>query len=87
MKREKAKLAKQRKEEEAKKEAEAAAAAAAAPTPTEAVDPEKSARKIKKTLKQIDDLKQKDPGSLNEDQQKKVESEASLREELASLGL
>ncbi|CAB9526015.1 Eukaryotic translation initiation factor 2A [Seminavis robusta] len=84
MKREKQKLAKQRKaeEEEAKKQQEEAAA-----PPAEAVDPEKRARKIKKTLKQIDDLKQKDPGALNEDQQNKIASEASLREELASLGV
>lgn len=49
--------------------------------------PEKRARKIKKTLKQIEDLKQKDPGSLNDDQKAKLESEESLRAELEQLGL
>jgi len=92
IKREKAKLAKQKKEEEARLQAQAEAAARAAPVPvvgepTEPVDPEKRARKIKKTLKQIDDLKKKPAGELNEDQQNKVDSESSLREELAKLGL
>lgn len=85
LKREKQKLAKQRKDEEAKAEADAKAAAA----PAEAVDPEKRARKIKKTLKQIVELKEKQSSGteLNEDQQKKVDSEASLLDELKQLGL
>ena len=91
VKREKQKLAKQRKEEEAKQQAaaEAAKAAAVEAPAAEAVDPEKRARKIKKTLKQIDDLKQKAASGddLNEDQQKKVDSEESLLAELAQLGL
>jgi len=52
-----------------------------------AVPPETRARKIKKSLKQIDELKAKDPSSLNEDQKKKMASEAELRQELASLNL
>lgn len=86
VKKQKQKLAKQRKDEEAKQAAEAEAAKAAA-APVDAGDPEKRARKIKKTLKQIEDLKQKAGGDLNEDQQKKVDSEASLLAELAQLGL
>lgn len=80
VKREKAKLAKERKEQE-----EAEAAALAPPEP--AMDPEKRGRKIKKTLKQIDDLKLKAASELNEDQKSKVASEAELRAELASLGI
>lgn len=55
--------------------------------PEAAVDPEKRGRKIKKTLKQIDDLKARDPSTLNEDQKQKIESEADLLKELASLGI
>mmetsp|Transcript_31289 Transcript_31289/g.65611 ORF Transcript_31289/g.65611 Transcript_31289/m.65611 type:complete len:656 (-) Transcript_31289:2324-4291(-) len=51
------------------------------------VDPAKRAKKINKVLRQIDDLKQKDPSELNEDQAKKVASEKALRDELAQLGL
>jgi hypothetical protein len=36
-------------------------------------------------LKQIDELKAKDPSSLNDDQKEKLSKEASLREELAAL--
>jgi translation initiation factor 2A len=46
---------------------------------------EKRARKIKKTLKQIEGLKGKDASELNEDQKSKVDSEAELLAELASL--
>ena len=86
LRREKAKAKKEeeetRKALEEKIAAEQAAAAAAAP-----VDPAKRAKKINKTLKQIEELKQKDPASLNEDQKKKLESESGLREELAKLGI
>mmetsp|Transcript_7822 Transcript_7822/g.22979 ORF Transcript_7822/g.22979 Transcript_7822/m.22979 type:complete len:654 (+) Transcript_7822:126-2087(+) len=51
------------------------------------VDPVKRAKKINKVLRQIDDLKQKDPSELNEDQKNKIASEASLRDELAKLGV
>ena len=52
-------------------------------------DPAKRAKKINKTLKQIDDIKSKLASGveLNDDQKKKTESEESLRKELASLGL
>ena len=52
-----------------------------------AADSEKRGRKIKKTLNQIEDLKAKDPASLNDDQKKKIASEDELRNELASLGI
>jgi len=51
------------------------------------VDPEKRARKLKKALKQIEDLKIKNLVELNGDQKKKLISEKALREELAQLGL
>jgi translation initiation factor 2A len=63
-----------------------AAEAAAASSSSEPVDPEKRARKVKKILKQIEDLRQKDPSSLNDDQKKKIASEQELRDELATLG-
>ena len=69
-------------EEEAKKKAEEEAAKSAAPA-----DPEKRAKKIKKLLKQIDELKTKDAGTLNDDQKAKIDSEEKLREELAGLGI
>jgi hypothetical protein len=51
------------------------------------VDPVKRAKKISKVLRQIDELKQKDPSELNEDQRKKLESEKDLRDELAKLNV
>ena len=68
-------------EEEAKKKAEDEAKNSAP------VDPEKRAKKIKKLLKQIDELKSKDAGDLNEDQNAKIASEETLREELAGLAI
>lgn len=52
-------------------------------------DPEKRAKKIKKILKQIDEIKAKVSSGceLNDDQRKKIESEEVLLKELASLGL
>ena len=84
LKREKEKKKKQQQQEEEQQKQEAAAAAAAAPSQD---DPEKRARKIKKTLKQIDELKQKDVSSLNDDQKAKVASEDQLRAELEQLGM
>jgi len=89
LRREKAKQKKE--EEEARKALEEKVAVEAkrdsGNAQSEAVDPEKRARKIKKTLKQIDDLRAKDPATLNDDQKKKIESEADLRKELASLNI
>lgn len=70
----------QKEDEEAKAKEQAAAAAPQ-------LDPEKRARKLRKTLKQIEDLKSKDRSELNEDQQKKLLSEADLIAELQQLGL
>ena len=68
-------------EEEAKKKAEDEAKNSAT------IDPEKRAKKIKKLLKQIDELKPKDAGDLNDDQKAKIASEDTLREELAGLAI
>jgi translation initiation factor 2A len=80
---------KQKKEEDAARQAhEDKVAAEAKATEAQApVDPEKRAKKINKSLKQIEELKQKDPSALNEDQQNKIGSEKDLRDELAKLGL
>jgi translation initiation factor 2A len=89
LKREKKKVkdAEQLKEqEEATRIAEEEKAKLAAQPPSQ-VELEKRARKIKKTLKQIDDLKGKDASDLNEDQKSKVDSEAELLAELASLSV
>ena len=56
-------------------------------TNNDSTDPEKRGRKIKKTLKQIEELKGRDQASLNDDQKRKIESEKELVEELASLGI
>jgi translation initiation factor 2A len=57
------------------------------PTEDAAVDPEKKSRKLKKILKQIQDLKDRDIADLNDDQRLKLASEAAVRAELAELGL
>jgi translation initiation factor 2A len=86
IKREKQKLKKQQ-EETQRKQRELIEQQAQQAEANEQQDPEKRARKINKTLKQIDDLKTKDPSTLNEDQQSKIASEASLREELKMLAI
>ena len=68
-------------EEDAKKKAEEKASKSSAP-----VDPEKRAKKIKKLLKQIDELKEKNISSLNDDQKAKIANEDNLRRELEGLG-
>lgn len=52
-----------------------------------ATDPEKRAKKINKMLKQIEELKARDPSQLNDDQKKKIGSESALQEELAGLSI
>ena len=69
--------------EEAQRKAEEEAAAVAAAATAPAADPQKRARKINKLLKQIDDIKARDPSSLNDDQKEKISNEADLRDELA----
>ena len=95
LKREKAKLKKQQQEEEERKkkdlEAQLGAAASKAPqaAPEEGndTDREKRGRKLKKMLKQIEGLKEKDPATLNDDQKAKLASEAEVRQELEDLNL
>mmetsp|Transcript_13989 Transcript_13989/g.38677 ORF Transcript_13989/g.38677 Transcript_13989/m.38677 type:complete len:656 (+) Transcript_13989:64-2031(+) len=84
LKREKEKKKKQQQQQQQEEEERQQAAAAAAAS---TADPEKRARKIKKTLKQIEDLKQKDASALNDDQKAKMASESDLRAELEKLGL
>lgn len=67
--------------------AEAAAAAAAEEKPAVAVDPVKRAKKLKKTLKQIAELKAKDVSGLNDDQKRKIATEEAIVKELAELGI
>jgi translation initiation factor 2A len=89
MRREKQRLAKEKAEKEAaeeekrQKEIESARAAA------NKADPEKRAKKIRKTLKQIDEIKSKAASGteLNDDQKAKLATEEELRQELASLNL
>ena len=50
-------------------------------------DPVKKAKKLNKILKQIVELKKKDPACLNEDQMKKVASEAEILQQLADLNI
>ena len=52
-----------------------------------AIDPEKRAKKINKMLKQIEELKARDPSQLNDDQKKKLGTESALKEELAGLSI
>ncbi|GMH98038.1 hypothetical protein TrVE_jg4628 [Triparma verrucosa] len=90
IKREKQKKKKLEEEKRLKEEQEAQeklkAAAAPAPAPSDpVVDKEKRIKKVKKLLKQINELKTK--GELNEDQQKKVDGEADLVVELKELEL
>lgn len=48
-------------------------------------DPKKVARKLKKTLRQIEDLKEKDPSTLNEEQLKKISMEENVQEKLRQI--
>lgn len=88
----KSKSALRREKQQQKKKEEAARKAleeklAAEQEANKPVDPSKRAKKINKVLRQIDDLKQKDPSELNDDQKKKIESEQELRDELAKLNV
>lgn len=62
-------------------------ASAVAAVTQDAADPEKRARKLKKILKQLDDLKALSGHELNDDQKAKLASEAAVRAELEQLGL
>ena len=87
LRKEKQKLAKQRAQQAEKEENERLEREEKERLATVANDPAKQAKKINKALKQIAGLKEKDPSSLNEDQKKKIASEAELLEKLASLNV
>ncbi len=87
LKKERQRLAKKKAEEEAKAEAERKAVEEKERAAAAAADPVKRSKKLKKIIKQIDELKAKDPSTLNEDQKKKLATEESIREELESLKL
>mmetsp|Transcript_20370 Transcript_20370/g.48968 ORF Transcript_20370/g.48968 Transcript_20370/m.48968 type:complete len:747 (+) Transcript_20370:41-2281(+) len=89
LRREKQRLAKEKAEREAAEAEERAREEEKAKMEANKADPKKRAKKINKTLKQIDDIKAKlaDGVELNDDQKKKMASEEELRKELASLGL
>lgn len=77
-----------KKEEEARKELEVKMASELkAREMAKPVDAAKRAKKINKILRQIDELKEKDPSILNEDQINKVATEQDLRNELSELKL
>jgi translation initiation factor 2A len=90
LRREKQRLAKEKAEREAAEAEQRKKDEEAARSEANKADPEKRAKKIRKTLKQIDEIKAKAASEgveLNEDQMAKVANEESLREELAALGL
>mmetsp|Transcript_25380 Transcript_25380/g.59442 ORF Transcript_25380/g.59442 Transcript_25380/m.59442 type:complete len:658 (-) Transcript_25380:103-2076(-) len=78
-----------KKEEAARKELEEKLAAEqkAQEEANKPIDPVKRAKKINKVLRQIDDMKQKDPSELNDDQIEKIATEKDLRDELAKLSI
>lgn len=57
------------------------------PAPKETVSPEKILKKLRKQLKQIEQLKEKDFDSLNEDQKEKLANEQQILKQLKSLKL
>ncbi|GAX27338.1 translation initiation factor 2A [Fistulifera solaris] len=88
----KSKSAQRREKAKIKKQSEEQAVAAIqsavqADESQEQLDPEKLTRKLKKLLKQIDDLKAKDPSSLNDAQKKKIQSEDEILKQLKELGI
>eukprot|EP00985_Skeletonema_marinoi_P010431 scaffold4903_cov157-Skeletonema_marinoi.AAC.3 len=89
LRREKQRLAKEKAEKEAAEEEKRKQEEEAARVAANKADPEKRAKKIRKVLKQIDDIKSKAASGteLNDDQKKKLTMEEELRKELASLNL
>ena len=67
------------------------ACAAEAPAPLqeegEEQDPAKKARALKKKLRQLEQLREKDPASLSAEQRAKLQGEPALRAELDALQL
>ena len=90
LRREKQRLAKEKAEKEAAEEEKRKQEEELARASANKADPEKRAKKIRKALKQIDDIKSKAASGgteLNDDQTKKLATEEELRKELASLNL
>ena len=87
LRKERLRLAKKKAEEEEKAEAERKAIEEKERISAVAADPVKRAKKLKKIIKQIDDLKTRDASSLNEDQLKKLAMEEEVRKELESLSV
>jgi len=87
LKRERQKLAKQKKEAATAEEMKRKAEEEKQRLQEAAKDPEKRAKKLKKVLRAIIDLKGKDYTTLNDDQKKKVATEEAVRKELAELGV
>merc|ERR1712079_630470 len=82
LKRERQKLAKQKKEAATAEEMKRKAEEEKQRLQEAAKDPEKRAKKLKKVLRAIIDLKGKDYTTLNDDQKKKVATEEAVRKEL-----
>lgn len=89
IRRDKQKLAKEKAEKEAEEAERRKAEEEKAKIEANRTDPAKRSKKIKKVLKQIDEIKAKRDGGaeLNEDQVAKLATEEELRKELAELGL
>ncbi len=85
IRKEKQRLAKKKAEEEAKAEEERKAQEEKERLAAAANDPMKRTKKLKKILKQIEDIKTKDQSTLNDDQKKKLASEEEVRKELEKL--
>lgn len=87
LKKERQRLAKQKKEQEEKEEKERLEKEEKERLEAARNDPAKQAKKLKKTLKQIEELKKRDPTTLNDDQKKKIATESELLEKLAALNV
>jgi translation initiation factor 2A len=89
LRREKQRLAKEKAEKETAEEEERKKKEEMARVAANKNDPEKRAKKIRKALKQIDDIKSKEGKGteLNDDQKAKLATEDYLRKELLSLNL
>lgn len=88
VRREKQRLAKEKADREAEEAERRKAEEEKAKAEANRTDPAKRSKKIKKVLKQIDEIKAKRDGGteLNEDQVAKLATEEELRKELAELG-
>jgi len=87
LRKERQKVAKEKKEQEEAEEKQRQEEEEKARLESAANDPTKKAKKLNKILKQISELKKKDPASLNEDQKIKIATEAELLQNLAELNI